>query len=84
MLRKNRYGSGSAWAGERATLLFGVVPTLGLWDSNPRVGLGAYLRACAAGGGGAPPTWEGFVPWKMSEQKRQEWSVAKKEAEDRS
>ena len=65
-------------------MLFSVFQTLCLWNINPREWLSAYLRACAAGEGVAPQTLEDFLPWKMSEQKRQEWSLEKKEEEDSS
>jgi len=84
VLRKNSYGSGATWAGELAAMLFSVFQTLCLWNINPRVWLEAYLRACAEGGGGAPQTLDDFLPWKMSEQKRQDWSLEKQEAEDSS
>ena len=83
VLRKNRYGSGATWAGELAAMLFSEFQTLCLWKINPRVWLEAYLRACAEGGGSAPQTLDDFLPWEMSEEKRQEWSMEKKgEAED--
>jgi transposase len=83
--RKNYQGSGAVWAGELAALLFSVFQTLCLWNINPRVWLTAYLQACADGGGVAPATLDDFLPWKMSEPKRQEWSLEKaKEAEDSS
>ena len=84
VLRKNSYGSGAVWAGELAAMLFSVLQTLCLWKINPRVWLTAYLGACAEGGGAAPQTLDDFLPWKMSEEKRQEWSLEKKEAEDSS
>ena len=85
VLRKNSYGSGSAWAGELAAMLFSVFQTLCLWNINPRVWLTAYLRGCAEGGGDPPEALDDFLPWKMSEQKRKEWSLEKKEeAEDSS
>ena len=66
-------------------MLFSVLQTLCLWTINPRVWLAAYLQACADRGGAAPATREDFLPWKMSEQKRQQWSLQKeKEAEDSS
>jgi transposase len=77
VLRKNSYGSGAVWAGELAAMLFSVLQTLCLWNINPRVWLTAYLQACAAAGGKAPQTLDDFLPWKMSEQKRKEWSLAK-------
>jgi transposase len=83
--RKNYYGSGAVWAGNLAAMLFSVFQTLCLWNINPRVWLTTYLQACAEGGGVAPKTLDDFLPWKMSEQKRQEWSLEKeKEAKDTS
>jgi transposase len=84
VLRKNSYGSGAVWAGELAAMLFSVFQTLCLWDINPRVWLTAYLQACAAGGGNPPQSLDEYLPWKMSEQKLQEWSLEKEEATDSS
>jgi transposase len=85
VLRKNSYGSGAIWAGELAAKLFSVFQTLCLWNINPRVWLTAYLQACAEGGGKVPPSLDDFLPWKMADQKRKEWSLEKgKEAEDSS
>ena len=75
VLRKNSYGSGTAWAGELAAMLFSVFQTLCLWDINPRLWLTAYLQACAAAGGKTPAELDRFLPWKMSETQRREWSV---------
>jgi len=52
--RKNYRGSGAAWSGELAALLFSIFQTLCLWDVNPREWLVAYLRDCAKAGGEAP------------------------------
>ena len=83
--RKNYYGSGSLWSGQLAAMLFSLFQTLALWNVNPRVWLQEYLQACARAGGQAPADVEPFMPWKMSEQKRKEWSLAKeKETEDSS
>jgi hypothetical protein len=46
-----------------------------LWDINPRLWLQAYLQACAEAGGQAPAELDRFLPWKMSEGQRQEWSL---------
>jgi transposase len=83
--RKNYYGSGAVWAGELAAMLFSLLQTLCLWNINPRVWLEAYLQACARAGGQAPAELEEFLPWKMSQQKRKEWSLERdKEGEDSS
>src|SRR5262249_39854676 len=85
VLRKNSYGSGAVWAGELAAVLFSVLQTLCLWNINPRAWLTAYLQACAAAGGQAPAERDDFLPWKMSEEKRKGWSLAREhQAEDSS
>ena len=73
--RKNYYGSGAVWAGELAATLFSVFQTLRLWKINPRVWLTAYLQACAGAGGKVPDNREDFLPWKMTEPRRKEWSL---------
>ena len=77
VLRKNSYGSGAVWAGKMAAMVLSVFQTLSLWNINPRVWLSAYLEACAAAGGKAPPDLDGFLPWRMGEQKRHLWSLEK-------
>jgi transposase len=79
VLRKNSYGSAAVWAGELAAMLFSVFQTLCLWNINPRVWLTEYLQTCARAGGRAPTEEErgGFLPWRMSAEKRQEWSLDK-------
>jgi transposase len=85
VLRKNSYGSGAVWSGKLAAMLFSVLQTLCLWNINPRVWLAAYLQACALGGGKAPAALDDFLPWKMSDEKRKEWSLEReKEGEDSS
>jgi transposase len=77
VLRKNSYGSGAVWSGKLAAMLFSVFQTLCLWNVNPRLWLTAYLQACAEAGGREPQTLEELLPWQLSEQKRQEWALAK-------
>jgi transposase len=85
VLRKNSNGSGAVWAGELAAMLFSVLQTLCLWNINPRVWLNAYLQECAEAGGQAPTELAPFLPWQMSPEKRQEWSLEKsKDPEDSS
>jgi transposase len=65
------------WAGELAAMLFSVFQSLCLWDINPRAWLNAYLQACAEAGGRAPAGLDRFLPWQMSPESRQEWSLEK-------
>jgi transposase len=73
--RKNYYGSGAVWAGQLAAMLFSLLQTLCLWKLNPRAWLTAYLTACAEAGGAAPETLERFLPWNLSDEERQRWSL---------
>jgi dephospho-CoA kinase len=73
--RKNYYGSGAVWAGRLAAMMFSLLQTLSLWNLNPRLWLTAYLEACAKTGGKAPPNPESFLPWHLSADCRQQWSL---------
>jgi transposase len=73
--RKNYYGSGSAWSGELAAMLFSRFQTLCLWGINPRTWLTAYLSRCAEAGGRAPSQPESLLPWKLSAEQRKAWSL---------
>jgi len=73
--RKNYYGSGAVWAGRLAAMLFSLLQTFCLWRLNPRTWLTAYLTACAEAGGEPPPDVESFLPWQLSEQQLQAWSL---------
>src|SRR5262245_12842159 len=74
--RKNYYGSGAVWSGRLAAMLFSLLQTLCLWKLNPRAWLTAYLTACAEAGGAAPADVERFLPWNLSAEQRQAWSLA--------
>ena len=74
--RKNYYGSGAVWAGRLAAMMFSLLPTLCLWQLNPRSWLTAYLTACAEAGGDVPEDVERFLPWNLSDADRQRWSLA--------
>lgn len=73
--RKNYYGSGAVWAGRLAAMRFSLLQTLGLWQLNPRRWLTAYLTACAEAGGQPPADVEAFLPWNLSEERLQVWSL---------
>jgi transposase len=73
--RKNYYGSGSAWSGELAAMLFSLLQTLCLWGINPRAWLTAYLSRCAEAGGQAPSEPESLLPWNLSAEQRKAWSL---------
>jgi transposase len=78
--RKNYYGSGAVWAGQLAALLFSLLQTLCLWNLNPRLWMTAYLTACAELGG-APPEVERWLPWNLSAEARDRWTLAETKSE---
>jgi transposase len=70
--RKNFYGSGSLWSGQLAAAAFSIFATLALWELNPRKWLAWYFEQCAAAGGKVPGDIEVFLPWNLTEEKKQE------------
>jgi transposase len=73
--RKNYYGSGAVWAGRLAAMMFSLFQTLTLWNINPRLWLTAYLEACAEAGGKAPPALASYLPWNLTAERRQSWTL---------
>ena len=74
--RENYDGSGAVGADRLAALLFSMLQALCLWRLNPRSWLTAYLTACAEAGGEAPAEGERFLPWDLSEERRQSRAMA--------
>ncbi|MCK5191360.1 MAG: IS66 family transposase, partial [Methylococcales bacterium] len=72
MGRKNYYGSGSQWSAELAAMMFSLFQTLLLWKLNPHHWLYRYLAACAENGGQSPMDIAPFIPWLMSEERKQQ------------
>jgi len=72
MGRKNYYGSGRQWSAGLAAMMFSLFQTLLLWKLNPHHWLYRYLTACAENGGQAPADLSPFLPWEMSEERRQQ------------
>ncbi len=74
--RKNYYGSGALWSGRLAAMLFSLFATIGRCGLNPRSWLTWYLESCAAAGGTAPEEIAQFLPWTMTEQRRNSLALA--------
>jgi transposase len=72
MGRKNYYGSGSQWSAHLAAMMFSIFQTLLLWKLNPFHWLHCYITACAENDGHAPKNSADFIPWLMSEERKQE------------
>lgn len=76
--RKNYYGSGSVWASELAGRAWTITATAERAGLNPLTYLGAYLDACAAGGGRAPSgdALARFLPWQATAADLGLWRAA--------
>ena len=72
--RKNFYGSGSEWSGQLAAAAFSIFATLSMWKLNPRKWLTWYFEQCAAAGGKVPADIQAFLPWNLSDEKKNEFS----------
>ena len=72
--RKNFYGSGSQWSGQLAAAAFSTFATLSKWKLNPRKWLTWYFEKCAVAGGKVPADIQAFLPWNISEEKKEELS----------
>ena len=72
--RKGYFGSGSLWSAELAAMMFSIFQTMLLWNLNPRTWLHLYFGACTKNKGKAPEDLSEFLPWTMSETRKQELS----------
>jgi transposase len=73
--RKNYYGSGSVWSANLAAMMFSLLQTMVLWQLNPAHWLREYLTACARNGAKAPTDLSSFVPWTMSDDRKQQLAL---------
>lgn len=69
--RKNYYGSGSQWSAKLMAVMFTLLQTILHWNLNPRHWLIDFLNACAANGSQSPTDLSSFLPWEMSEERKQ-------------
>lgn len=75
--RKNYYGAGAIWSGVLSAVLFTLFETLLMNGIDPYQFLMAYLQACAENGGQVPENIEDFLPWNLSEERKQKWRYPK-------
>ena len=73
MGRKNFYGSGSAWSGMLAAMVYSILQTARLHQIDPQQFLLHYLQACAENRGRAPESIDAFLPWNLSQEQRTAW-----------
>ena len=72
--RKNYYGSGAVWSAELAATLFTIFGTLKLWGFNVHTWLLGYFHECAFLDGKAPEDIQKYLPWNMTEKRKQLFS----------
>lgn len=70
--RKNYYGSGRQWSAELAAMMFSLFQTILHWKLNPHHWLYSYLTACAENNRQPPSDLTPFIPWMMSDERKQE------------
>ncbi len=68
--RNNYFGSGAIWSAELAAQLFSIFATLQQWKINRQRWLYEYLTECAKNHGKPPNELTGFIPWRMSDERR--------------
>ena len=71
--RKNYYGSGSVWSGFLTAMLFTIFQTALKNEIDPKAFLEAYFEACAQNGGRVPKNLDAFLPWNLSDERRDAW-----------
>jgi len=77
ILRKNSYGSGTEWAGSLAAKLFGLFQTWLINGLDPQALLLDYFEECSKTPGRPPPDVKPFLPWTMSEERKQHFALPK-------
>jgi transposase len=73
--RKNYYGSGSIWSANLAAMMFSLLQTMVLWNLNPAHWLRDYLTTCARNGAQTPTDLSSFLPWTMSDDRKQQLAL---------
>jgi len=71
ILRKGSFGSGSEWAGKLAAKLFSIFQTWLINGLDPQALLLDYFNECSKTPGRAPPDVSQFLPWTMSDERKQ-------------
>ncbi len=74
--RYTSFGSGGPDGARAAGLLFGVLATVRLAGLNPYAWMLDWLAACARNGNKAPQQLDPWLPWRLSEQRREQLSKA--------
>lgn len=75
ILRKNSYGSGSAWAGNLTAKILTIFHTWLVNRLDPQALFLDFLNECSKTPGKPPPDLSNFLPWKMSDGRKQDFAL---------
>lgn len=75
--RKNSYGSGKEWAGHMAAKVHTLFQTWLANDLNPHSLLTDYFQQCSQIPGQIPADITQFIPWTMTEERKQKFRLPK-------
>jgi transposase len=73
--RKNSYGNGIEWAGHLHAKFFSIIQTWLINGLDPQALLLDYFELCSKTPGIPPPNIDKFLPWKMEEDRRQDFRL---------
>jgi transposase len=75
ILRKNSYGSGAAWAGNLTAKILSIFHTWLVNRLDPQALFLDFLDECSKTPGKPPPDLSSYLPWKMSESRKQDFAL---------
>jgi transposase len=75
ILRKNSYGSGAAWAGNLTAKILTIFHTWLINRLDPQALFLDFLNECSKTPGKPPPDLANFLPWKMSDSRKQDFAL---------
>jgi len=73
--RKNSYGSGVEWAGQLSAKMFSLFQTWLINGLDPQALLLDYFNECSKTPGKPPPNIMKFLPWNMTDERKQEFCL---------
>jgi transposase len=75
ILRKGSYGSGSTWAGNLTAKILTIFHTWLVNRLDPQALFLDFLNECSKTPGKPPPDLSNFLPWKMSDGRKQDFAL---------
>jgi transposase len=75
--RKNSYGNAAEWSGDLSASMFSIIQTWLANNLDPEHMLRAYFHECSLHPGQPPPSIDKFLPWKMSNEQKHNFSLPK-------